>query len=257
MKKHNFTLIELLVVIAIIAILAAMLLPALTQARERAKTATCVNILKNYGTANAFYADSNQDMIIPIYINTVQALQSYAWWPNNKQFRGLLGESVADRNAAGVGMYVTHNTQAPNITLCPKAVRAWMATDKTGNEFGPQSSFGMSPEDYSAISNWGQLASRRQDIATKLGKVKNVSSRALFADSNGMAIQNNGSTFANSLLKRDTTANYNGVMYRHADKANIVMMDGHVETRDWMAVYVSDKTDMNHPNRALWCEYYQ
>jgi len=91
MKKSVFTLIELLVVIAIIAILAAMLLPALSAARERARSAACVNKLKQIGIAEFLYADSNQSRLAHNFADKTWAA------------------SYGDSNQNAVGLLITNN----------------------------------------------------------------------------------------------------------------------------------------------------
>ena len=63
-KKGGFTLIELLVIIAIIAILMAILMPALNRVKEQGKRATCLYNLKQLSLCWIMYADENEDKII-------------------------------------------------------------------------------------------------------------------------------------------------------------------------------------------------
>ena len=82
--EQNFTLIELLVVIAIIAILAAMLLPALNKARERSLQVKCTSNQKQLGTAYHMYTNDSRDFIIPYQApsgySVPQGPTSNNWW---------------------------------------------------------------------------------------------------------------------------------------------------------------------------------
>jgi len=86
MRRSGFTLIELLVVIAIIAILAAILFPVFARAREKARQTSCLNNMKQFGTAVLMYAQDYDEMMPRVYVG---GPLSYTL-PNGSSYSGYL-----------------------------------------------------------------------------------------------------------------------------------------------------------------------
>jgi len=210
MLKHKFTLIELLVVIAIIAILASMVLPVLSKARDRAKSIQCVNRLKQMGLGFSSYLGDNNDQYLKPYVTN---------WDRGD---GIVSSFLV-WCGYGKNQYVNQrNSIAPYIVdyrtrrVCPALAFEYDATDVHTEP--AETSF----------QTYGAYAMNARMGNSKATSWRHPSETSLAMDGYGFGYIQLGYT-DKDLTSATFTAAIQRVWFRHPNySVNVLHMDGHV-----------------------------
>ncbi len=203
MMEKRFTLIELLVVIAIIAILAAMLLPALNQARERARMISCASNVKQLGVGATLYGSDSLDYI-PLGETNVN-------WGGD-QFTRFFHQRLAP-----------HLGMAVKVFNCPSAGAdegrpSWLQTDPAVYKVNGN----VSHLTYGSIASVSGVVGYGSWLPRKFANYKNPSTTAHIMDGKGpVHLRSNIVTLGD--------ADYRSFWRHSGSTANLLLLDGHVE----------------------------